>query len=53
MIKGLLLGLVVLFVMLGVLNYVDRRVASMPRLDDDTVGGSGILSDSSVDKRNA
>ncbi len=35
MITGLLLCLVVLIAQLGVLHYLDKRVAAMPRLSDD------------------
>ncbi|PMR74902.1 hypothetical protein [Billgrantia endophytica] len=37
MIKGLLLCLAMLVVQLGILQYVDRRVAAMPLLVDSTV----------------
>ncbi|MBS9404120.1 hypothetical protein KG088_10805 [Halomonas sp. TRM85114] len=37
-ITGLLLCLVVLFAQLGVLHYLDRRVAAMPRMSDIAPG---------------
>lgn len=58
MIKGLFWCFVVLFVQLGVLHYVDLRVASMPRLDDAAVGDDTVklpdmLPNTPVDKRDA
>jgi hypothetical protein len=54
MIKGLFWCFVMLIVQLGVLRYVDLRVASMPRLDDAAVTDDvATLPDTPVDKLDA
>lgn len=42
MIKGLFWCFTVLFVQLGLLWYVDLRVAAMPRLADSPPAGEGV-----------
>ncbi|EWH02450.1 hypothetical protein [Halomonas sp. BC04] len=41
MVKGLLWCLTLLVLQLGLLRYVDLRVAAMPRLEDAPEGSSG------------